>query len=239
MISALFGYQSDTDGWSATLCAPIRTLFATNINEVVTLVASAEREAHNGNYVALMLSYEAASAFDSALKTHAPTAFPLAWAAVFPATNSLQVYQKGSYAINNWLPQTARPEYDTAIFTIQERIAIGDTYQVNYSFPLTANFSGDALAFYRDLCIAQGAQFPAFLDLGSYQILSLSPELFFERTGNVVRTKPMKGTVRVVAGPLKTRNWPHGCPIAKDQAENVMIVDLLRNDLGKVSILVA
>jgi para-aminobenzoate synthetase/4-amino-4-deoxychorismate lyase len=87
------------------------------------------------------------------------------------------------------------------------------------------------------LCVAQGAQYSVYLDLGRYQVLCLSPELFFERRGNHVITRPMKGTVRRGRWPaedLELAQWlKHS---AKDRAENVMIVDLLRNDLGKVSV---
>ena len=69
---------------------------------------------------------------------------------------------------------------------IRELIAAGDTYQVNYSFPLTSTFNGDTYAWYRSLCLAQGAQYSAYLDLGRYKVLCLSPELFFERRGNQV-----------------------------------------------------
>src|SRR6185369_16875494 len=131
----------------------------------------------------------------------------------------------------------ARIEYDSAIAKIHELIARGDTYQVNYSFPLFANFRGEPLALYRALNLAQGGEYSCFLDLGRYQILSLSPELFFERRGQTVRTKPMKGTVRRgrwLAEDKELAWWLSNS--AKDRAENVMIVDLLRNDLGKVSL---
>jgi para-aminobenzoate synthetase/4-amino-4-deoxychorismate lyase len=120
---------------------------------------------------------------------------------------------------------------------IKELIAAGDTYQVNYSFPLSASFNGDAYAWYRTLCEAQGAQYSAYIDLGRYQVLSLSPELFFERRGDRVITKPMKGTVRRGRWTAEDQELAHWLrESTKDRAENVMIVDLLRNDLGKVSI---
>ena len=87
------------------------------------------------------------------------------------------------------------------------------------------------------LCLAQGAQYSAYLDLGRYKVLCLSPELFFERRGNHVITRPMKGTVRRGRWPAEDRELAEWLKqSAKDRAENVMIVDLLRNDLGKVSV---
>jgi len=120
---------------------------------------------------------------------------------------------------------------------IRELIAAGDTHQVNYSFPLISSFNGDAFAWYQDLCVAQGAQYSVYLDFGRYKVLCLSPELFFERRGDRVITRPMKGTVRRGRWPAedhKLAQWLANS--AKDRAENVMIVDLLRNDLGKVSV---
>src|SRR6185503_20410553 len=96
---------------------------------------------------------------------------------------------------------------------------------------------GDAFSWYRDLCVAQGSQYSAYLDLGRYKVLCLSPELFFRRHGNYVVTKPMKGTARRgrwLAEDLEMAEWLKYSE--KNRAENVMIVDLLRNDLGKVSV---
>lgn len=195
----------------------------------------AEREALNGSHVAVMLSYEAAPAFDAALVTHEPSDFPLAWASV--VANPTEATREDRVTSNSWTPRITRDEYDRAVTRVRELIVAGDTYQVNYSFPLTSCFDGDAFAWYQDLCVAQGAQYSAYLDLGSYKILCLSPELFFERHGNHVITRPMKGTVRRgrwAAEDRELAEWlKHS---AKNRAENVMIVDLLRNDLGKVSV---
>ena len=102
-------------------------------------------------------------------------------------------------------------EYDAAVARIRELIAAGDTYQVNYSFPLTSSFNGDAYAWYRNLCLAQGAPYSAYLDLGRYKVLCLSPELFFERRGDHVVTRPMKGTVAARAlARRRSSSWPNG-----------------------------
>jgi para-aminobenzoate synthetase/4-amino-4-deoxychorismate lyase len=208
---------------------------ANRIEDVVSVLEFAEREARSGSHVAVLLSYEAAPAFDPAFVTHAPSDFPLAWAAVFDDVPDLADHSCTSSTV--WEPVVSREEYDESVSRIRELIAAGDTYQVNYSFPLTASFKGDAFAWYQDLCVAQGAQYSVYLDLGHYKVLCLSPELFFERRGDHVVTKPMKGTVRRgrwLAEDRELAQWLANS--AKDRAENVMIVDLLRNDLGKVSI---
>jgi len=183
-----------------------------------------------------MLSYEAAPAFDQAFVTHQPSDFPLAWAAVFDGVAADE--ELGSYSSPAWTPLVNRDEYDRSVSRIKELIAAGDTYQVNYTFPLTSSFNGgDAFSWYRDLCLAQGSQYSAYLDLGRYKVLCLSPELFFERQGNHVITRPMKGTARRgrwLAEDREMAEWLKNSE--KNRAENVMIVDLLRNDLGKVSV---
>jgi para-aminobenzoate synthetase/4-amino-4-deoxychorismate lyase len=213
-----------------------REINAKNVGEVLSVLEFAEQEAKSGSYVAVMLSYEAAPAFDDVLAVHEPSDFPLAWAAAFDTATDLES-NDSRLSSNSWTPSVSRVEYDDAVSRIKELIAAGDTYQVNYSFPLTASFNGDAYAWYRTLREAQGTQYSAYIDLGRYRVLSLSPELFFERVGDRVMTKPMKGTVRRgrwTAEDKELATWLKGS--TKDRAENVMIVDLLRNDLGKVSI---
>jgi para-aminobenzoate synthetase / 4-amino-4-deoxychorismate lyase len=211
------------------------TRTAHRIHDVISVLEFAEREAQSGSHVAVMLSYEAAPAFDPAFVTHAPSDFPLAWAAVFDEASAGE--QVESYSATEWEALVSRDEYDESVSRVKELIAAGDTYQVNYSFPLTSSFNGDAFAWYRDLCVAQGAQYSVYLDLGRYKVLCLSPELFFERRGNHAITRPMKGTVRRGRWPAEDRELAQWLAnSAKDRAENVMIVDLLRNDLGKVSV---
>ena len=211
------------------------TRTAHRIDDVISVLEFAEREAHAGSYVAVLLSYEAAPAFDPAFVTHPPSDFPLAWASVFETACENNEHAPAS--ATTWTPLVTRDEYDHSVARIKDLIAAGDTYQVNYTFPLTSRFNGDARAWYRDLCIAQGAEYSVYLDLGRYQVLCLSPELFFERRGNHIITKPMKGTVRRGRWAAEDRELAQWLANSeKDRAENVMIVDLLRNDLGKVSV---
>jgi para-aminobenzoate synthetase/4-amino-4-deoxychorismate lyase len=223
--------------WQLELKDPSAVVEARRLDEVVPLLEFAEAEAKAGAYVAVLISYEASPAFDSVMSVHEPGEFPLAWAAVFRGPIDTGEQLHGSFSAGEWTPKIDRNEYDSAVTRIRELITAGDTYQVNYSFPLTASFSGDAYAWYRELCVAQGAPFSTYIDLGRYRVLSLSPELFFERRRDFVITRPMKGTVqrgRWLAEDEELERWLQNS--AKDRAENTMIVDLLRNDLGKVSI---
>ena len=236
MTTAIFGLANSKGDWSVSFASPSKIIVASQLGDVVPLLETADAEARAGNYVTLMLSYEAAPAFDSSLETHSLHSFPLAWAAVFPEAAKVPQIDANSTVTTEWKPRVSRLEYDASVAEIRELIACGHTYQVNYSIPLESHFNGDTLAWYRDLSVAQGAKYSAYIDLGRFKVLSLSPELFFERKGDFVKTRPMKGTVRRgrwEAEDLQLARWL--ATSEKDRAENVMIVDLLRNDLGKVS----
>ena len=236
MPQVVFGCR-ESQHWELVLKDPSAVVEARRIDEVLPLLDFAEAEAQAGAYVVVLISYEAAPACDAAFAVHAPGDFPLAWAAVFRGAIDTREQVYGSFSAGEWKPKVEQSEYDHAVTRIRELIAAGDTYQVNYSFPLTASFNGDAHAWYRELCLAQGAAYSTYLDLGRYRVLSLSPELFFERRRDFVTTRPMKGTVRRgrwLAEDEELAHWLQNS--VKDRAENIMIVDLLRNDLGKVSV---
>ncbi|MCA1577596.1 MAG: aminodeoxychorismate synthase component I [Acidobacteria bacterium] len=239
MSRVIFGsVRTPVSGWRLAFDRASQTRTAKRIDDVLSLLQFADLQARAGAYVVVMLSYEAAPAFDSALVTHDATDFPLAWAAVFPEASEVDRRSPGEFVSGDWQPRASKNEYANAVGRIRELIAAGDTYQVNYSFPLTSTFSGDAYAWYRELCLAQGgARYCAYLDLERYHVLSLSPELFFAREGDQVTTRPMKGTVRRGRWLEEDEELAHWLQhSAKDKAENIMIVDLLRNDLGKVSL---
>ncbi len=238
MTAALFGF-SDPDEKKLPLLfeRPIKTYSAAHLTEITPLLKSVEASTSSGCWAVLLLSYEAAPAFDTALKTHSSPSLPLAWAAVFdkPPIEDTK-HAAGSYEVSPWQPRITREQFYEAVGKIRELIARGDTYQVNFTFPLVSKFAGDARAWYRDLCLSQGAQYCAYIDLGRYQVLSMSPELFFARAGAAIKTRPMKGTInrgRWMEEDVEMARLL--ADSAKDRAENVMIVDLLRNDLGKVA----
>ena len=225
--------------WRACFDRPQAVHVAHTHQEVLQVIQLGEAAARAGRWVAMMLSYEAAAAFDPVMQSHPLNDFPLAWAAVFDGLAPFPpAAPPRAYEVSTWQPQVSRDEYVNAITKIHEHIAAGDTYQVNYTFPLTSRFHGDAWSWYGELKGAQQAGYCAWLDTGRYVILSLSPELFFERQGDRLTTRPMKGT-------LSRGRWPAEDDeqvdrlrsSAKDCAENLMIVDLLRNDLGKIAVI--
>jgi para-aminobenzoate synthetase/4-amino-4-deoxychorismate lyase len=221
--------------WSASLRDPRSILVAQSIDEVIPVVRAAEAAAKSGSWVALAISYDAAPAFDDALDTHRDAEFPLVWCGIFDERSSV-VMSEDHFAVSDFTPALSAGEYLAGVEAIKAYIAAGDTYQVNYTFPLRGTVSSDLFSCFRTVARSQGAGYSAYLDIGSHRILSFSPELFFRRDGMKLTTKPMKGTAR-------RGRWIEEdddrvvrlASSAKDRAENVMIVDLLRNDLGRVA----
>lgn len=151
----------------------------------------------------------------------------------FPAADALPPHDS-DYLISDLRPAMEEEQYCRAIRDILEYIAAGDTYQVNYTFKLHFEFSGSIHRFYRDLRRSQPVPYGCFIKRGDHHTLSFSPELFFRMDSGTIIARPMKGTMKrgrsgsedeTIAGMLK-----HD---VKNQAENVMIVDLLRNDLSR------
>ena len=231
-------FESHRKGTSFRFCDPCDIICVSHPKNVGPAFDRIERAVHSGLHAAGFLSYEAASGLDPVLKTHVPGDFPLMWFGLFRHREHIPVETRngGHYDLGAWRPSVSRAAYNTALNRIRDLIIAGDTYQVNYSFRLRANFSGNSLSLYRDLCRAQRTDYAAYLDIGRFQILSASPELFFSLKNGVLTARPMKGTAP------RGRWWAEDEARAKqlqksekDRAENVMIVDLLRSDLGRVS----
>ena len=122
-------------------------------------------------------------------------------------------------------------QFKSDIETIQEYIRNGDTYQINHTFRITGEIYGDPLALYARLRNRQPGRFGAFIESDSNYILSQSPELFIQKQGSTLKAMPMKGTASALSDSAE-----HLSADAKNQAENVMIVDLLRNDLSRLAL---
>jgi para-aminobenzoate synthetase / 4-amino-4-deoxychorismate lyase len=209
------------------------------ISEVIHCVKKAEQASAKGHFVVGYISYEAASAFDYRLITKAGTKWPLVWFAVYEKAESYPLFSAEStsnYKLGPWISDTSKQRYSESIKTIREQIEDGITYQTNYTIRLQAEFEGSDFDFYQNLCNVQNASYTAYINLGDLRILSVSPELFFELDNDYITTRPMKGTAargrwyeEDIANQESLRTS------LKDLAENVMIVDLLRNDLGRIA----
>jgi para-aminobenzoate synthetase/4-amino-4-deoxychorismate lyase len=230
-------FKGSSPRWDYVFDNPLAVYEAQSLEQVLTVIQAIEREAQAGRWIVLMLAYEAAPAFDAAMQAHALSDFPFAWAAVFdkPKQQNSETTTRQNLA-SVWEPQVSLEEYARAIQAIRRHIENGDTYQVNFTFPFKSSFAGDAYSWFRELGLQQEAEYCAYLNLGRYKIISLSPELFFERRGNRFITRPMKGTMP--RGLWLEEDEAQAERLAasiKNRAENLMIVDLLRNDLGKIS----
>jgi para-aminobenzoate synthetase/4-amino-4-deoxychorismate lyase len=216
--------------------APRRVISARSLAEVGPALAAVEEEAAAGGWAAGYVAYEAGPAFDPALHARPPGPGPLVWFGVYDRPQRGRPAPRGEATLGPLAPDEGAADYAAAIARIREAIARGDVYQVNHTFRLRGPFAGDPLALHERLRAAQGGGLGALVHLGDRAVVSASPELFLERRGDLVRARPMKGTAR--RGRFLEEDDDAARALAaseKDRAENVMIVDLVRNDLGRVA----
>lgn len=215
---------------------PIRLIAANTIEEILPSLQLIENAVKEGYYAAGFLSYECAPAFDPAYKVRNGHKMPLLWFGIFSEPEQISLNSTGSYQLSDWEPSVDIEEYESCINSIKQYIESGDTYQANYTIRLQSKFQGDDIAFFDDLKKAQTSNYCAYINTGDHQILSASPELFFHLRENQITTRPMKGTIKrgnSFTEDEANANWLYHSE--KNRAENVMIVDLLRNDLGMIA----
>jgi para-aminobenzoate synthetase / 4-amino-4-deoxychorismate lyase len=216
---------------------PTRIFYITKLEDVPAALREVERLVEGqGWHAAGFLSYESAPAFDTALRTHAGEGFPYLWFGLYPAPQSVSLPRPKSTSLElDWQPDVDRASYHAAINQIKEQIAQGQTYQVNYTLRLQADFHASPWEHFLQLAHSQN-QHAAFVDTGRYVICSASPELFFELDGETIMCRPMKGTTRRGRTTDEDRAQAEWLRVSeKNQAENVMIVDMIRNDLGRIA----
>lgn len=227
------------DGRWVRLVGTRAPLVARHLSEVLPLIAHAEAATAAGLHAAGFVAYEAAAAFG--LATRAPVdGLPLAafilGEGLEPFDPALVVQAADAAPVLEWQPAVPEPDYARGVRQVRSHLAAGDSYQVNLTFQLTAQFAGDPFALFARLARAQRAAGAVFLDFGRFAICSASPELFFERDGDLVAMRPMKGTAprgRTLAEDRTRAASLRRSP--KERAENLMIVDMVRNDLGRIA----
>ncbi|MGT2934567.1 aminodeoxychorismate synthase component I [Streptococcus castoreus] len=219
---------------------PLVELIAKEHNQVGTVIEQVEHYQELGYYVVGYLSYEAASFFDKALKTH-DRGLGREYFAYFTVHSTCQIEAFPTDYDNldipkQWTTSISKTEYQKVIEQIHHQMRQGNTYQVNYTIQLTQELNAvDSLAIYNKLVIEQAAGYNAYIAHDDFTLISASPELFFKQEGLRLTTRPMKGTTK---RGLNTRldkqehDWLASDP--KNRSENMMIVDLLRNDMGKI-----
>ena len=222
--------------------APARVLVAHHIDEVKPVLEAVHAAAEAGHWCVGHVRYEAAPAFDAALQVHAADG-PLVWFEVHDGAPSAWPSAEAAgpaEARATWLPTLARPDFDAAIARIHQAIGDGELYQVNYTAPWTGTVTGEGAALFDALLRAQPGGYAACFTAGDEQVLSVSPELFFDwqasAAGGSILARPMKGTAARGATPaLDAAAAERLRASPKERAENVMIVDLLRNDLSRIA----
>jgi len=223
---------------------PFRVLIARTSDEVVPVLAEVDRATRNGCWAFGFVAYEAAGGLDSQWTVGpqpAPEGLPLAWfglcrevARVPPV--AVPVGRRRDYWMDDWRRGWTEPAYRAQVERVRDAIAAGDTYQCNLTVRLHGRVTGDLEQLYADLAWSQGGSHAAYLDIGKHVIASASPELFFQWTGDHLLTRPMKGTAArgrwAAEDAQQLRRLQRS---EKERAENVMIVDLLRNDLSQIA----
>jgi len=218
---------------------PIEILSASTPREAFKVLDRMESLRRSGLELAGYLAYELGYLFEPRLAPLLPDnrQVPLIRFGAFEAARAGDVPAGDERAVVNRLdPAWSLQTYATRFERVRDYIAAGDVYQINLTFPLHGVLDGDPLGLYRVLRKRQPVAHGGVVALGPEIILSLSPELFFELEGGVVRSRPMKGTARRGLGPhedmMIARDLKED---EKQRAENLMIVDLLRNDIGRLS----
>ena len=243
-------FDDVTAGRAYSLVDPVEAHEALSLDRVSLVVEKAVAAAQRGLWVAGYVAYDAAPAFDSALVSRGlsglPTSpsdlpAPLAWFGAFSGRRDepparAQSDDASPVRVSRWTPAIDRTAYDTAFSTVKSHIAAGDTYQVNLTFPLRATCAELPGHFYQSLAASQETAHACHVWHGGRHVVSVSPEQFFRISDNRIVTRPMKGTCRRGRWPEEDGARREELRLSpKDRAENVMIVDLMRNDLGRVA----
>lgn len=161
---------------------PLAILETSNLSEVAEILLKVEKAVGEGFYAAGCVSYEAAPAFRPEMNVQTGGEMPLVWFGIFnePKKSFSIPEEQQSYSVSDWKMASSVERYKAGIQQIKQAIEEGETYQVNYTERLVAEFTGSDLAFYRQLARNQQADYAAYLNLGRFRVLSASPELFLK-----------------------------------------------------------
>jgi para-aminobenzoate synthetase/4-amino-4-deoxychorismate lyase len=229
-----------TTGQWLRFSRPSEVIETDALAEVVSCLRRVESLVNDrGLHAVGFLSYEAAPAFDRALPVRPAQGFPLLWFGLYRRPEIIDMETPNRQTMReaaNWTPSIPQADYEAAVTDLRECIANGETYQVNYTFRFRKPSTGDAWPLFLELVEAQQGPYSAYLETPRLAVCSASPELFFRLSGREIVSRPMKGTVRrgrSYAEDQERARWLHRSE--KNRAENAMIVDMMRNDLGKIA----
>lgn len=228
---------------------PVEIIAAHALEDVQPALDRIAEAAERGLHAAGYISYEAGLVLEDRLRQLASdhrgraSTMPLLWFGLFeghrpidPALMPGLLPDPAAASIEPPQPLVDEQAYRAAFDRVQEYIRAGDIYQVNLTFPCAVRFTGDIMALYAAIRPRQRAGYGGVMRTGAHDILSFSPELFFTNVRGQLTARPMKGTARRSADPATDAALARELEAdAKQRAENLMIVDLLRNDLSRVS----
>ncbi|MCG6111660.1 MAG: aminodeoxychorismate synthase component I [Paracoccus sp.] len=239
MSDGLIRFDTGPLGCGTLFAGPVTVIRADTPQGVGPALAAMQAAQARGCWLAGYLSYELGYALTPRLADLMPAdrRMPLILMGVFDGPEPAPPLPAGAEArFGRLRPLWDRARYDAAIAAVHGYIESGDTYQINLTFPLTAEVSGDPLALYAALAARQPVGEGAFVDLGGPIVLSRSPELFFAVDDQRrILTRPMKGTAARLADPAADMAAAQALQTSeKNRAENLMIVDLLRNDISRI-----
>ncbi|MGO1198629.1 MAG: aminodeoxychorismate synthase component I [Dermabacteraceae bacterium] len=215
-----------------------RVISAYRLEEVRPALAAVQEAVGGGAWAFGVVAYEAAAGLDPDARVWTPQeGLPLVWFGIADAPDErvLPLTTGEGFEVDGWAPDWSAAEHALRVEAVRAAIAEGETYQCNLTTRLRSSFRGDAFGLYGELAHRQRGGHHAFLDLGRHTVVSASPESFLHWEDGLLRTAPMKGTAargRTPEEDLAAREALRASE--KDRAENVMIVDLLRNDLARV-----
>ena len=223
-----------------TFTQPIKELKTRNVAEVADLLAQVESYQEQGYYVVGYVSYEAAPVFEEKLAVHSAPLLGeyLLYFTVHDSVDKSSIplaYDEVDLP-SDWQELTSAEEYEKAIAQIHHHLRQGDTYQVNYTVQLKQDLSANPFAIYNRIVVEQEAGYNAYVEHDEMAVISMSPELFFEQNDRELTTRPMKGTTQrgvTDQEDLEQASWLE--QDSKNRSENMMIVDLLRNDMNRIS----
>ena len=232
---------------SLLFCDPVEVVEAWEPHEVAAALARIDDGVERGLHAAGFFSYELGYVLEPRLASllKPGRTVPLLWIGLYRApvamTNAevqewLAVRTSGSYQFTDVTHDWSAADYETRFAQVIDKIRAGDIYQLNLTFKTRFRLSGSPLAFYRDLREKQPVLYGGIVDTGAVTVLSASPELFIEQHGRIIETRPMKGTSprgKDAAADAEKRRIL--ATDEKQRAENLMIVDLMRNDLGRIA----
>ncbi len=221
-----------------TFSNPIEVITTTSIDDVISSLERVQQRVHEGKYAAGYISYEAAPAFHQQFKVNGKPNMPLIWFGIFEGPTQLGQPLKATntFTTHAWEPSVAASDYYKHMDTIQSYLKNQQTEQVNYTIRMKSQFSGDPIAFYKQLQKGQDAQYTAYVEMGGFSIVSASPELFFQLSDRKITTKPMAGTV--VRGKTFEEDEAHAKWLQqseKNRHENEQIVQLMKQDLKGIA----